>query len=121
MKNIQKNGVNFEAANLQFEQSQIKQRLIELKRRAEIKHTYWKPEVGETIAGQIMSFDHPLIIKTADEQIIKIYFDSMDSPLTNRDDEYLVNEGDLIAVTYNGEKPPYGVKKYSVLIDKVVR
>ena len=99
----------------------IKQRLIELKQRAEIKHTYWKPTAGETIAGEVLAYDQPLIIQTEDDQIIKIYFGSMDTPLTNHDDEYLVEEGDLVAVTYNGVKPPYGVKEYSVLIDRVAR
>lgn len=99
----------------------IQQRLIELKQRAEIKHAYWKPTVGETIVGEVLAYDKPLIIKTEDEQIIKIYFGSMDTLVTNRDGEYLIGKGDLIAVTYNGEKPPYGVKEYSVLIERMSR
>lgn len=99
----------------------IKQRLIELKQRAEIKHAYWKPSAGETIVGEVLAYDKPLIIKTEDDQIIKIFFGSSDTPVANRDGEYLVKEGDLVAVTYNGVKPPYGVKEYSVLIEKVVR
>lgn len=117
----EKSGVNFAAANEQFKQQQIKQRLIELKQRAEVKHAYWKPSAGDTIVGEVLAYDQPLIIKTEDDQIIKIYFGSMDTPLTNSDGDFLVENGYLIAITYNGTKPPYGLKEYSVLIEKPVR
>ncbi len=95
----------------------IKQRLIELKQRAEIKHAYWKPTAGETIVGEVLAYDQPLIIKTEDDQIFRIFFGLTDSPVTSRDGDYLVDKGDLVAVTYNGHKTPYGVKEYSVLIE----
>jgi hypothetical protein len=99
----------------------IKQQLIELKQRAEIKHAYWKPTAGDTIVGEVLAYDQPLIIKTEDDQIIKIYFGSIDTPVTNRDGDYLVEKGSLIAVTYNGVNPPRGVKEYSVLIERMAR
>lgn len=100
--------------------SPIKQRIFELKQRAEILHDYWKPNVGETIAGEVLVVnDAPLVIKTEDDKVIKIFLE--DSPsscsVIEGKDGYLVKEGDLIAVTYNGKSTPYRVKEYSVLIE----
>ncbi len=101
--------------NLEFlNKPSVKQRLLNLQARAEYLHKIWKPEIGESIAGEVLAFNGTrLIVKTIDCDFLNIRvmgdksFDCVDGKV-----------GDLIAFTYHGDNPPRGFTQYSVIVEE---
>lgn len=96
----------------------IQERLATLQAQAEYLHKTWYPVVGEVIAGEVLAFNNrQLIIKTTDVPFLNvIIYSSNDFEDKNGCDLFSV--GDLIALTFHGEKPPRGFKNYSVVTEK---
>jgi hypothetical protein len=98
--------------------STFEQRLANLKQQAEYLHTTWQPAINEVIAGEVLAFNNfQLIIKTTDIPFLNVIVYASDSfQDKNCNDLFVV--GDLIALTFNGDKPPRGFKHYSVVTEK---
>ncbi len=101
--------------NLEFlNKPTVKQRLLNLQARAEYLHKIWQPAIGETIAGEVLAFNGTrLIVKTIDCDFLNIRimgdksFDCVEGKV-----------GDLIAFTFNGDKPSRGFTQYSVIVEE---
>ena len=99
----------------------IQERLATLQAQAEYAHKTWYPAIGETIACEVIAFNYSrLIVKTIDIAFLNVIVNG-DKSFEDKNGNDLFVKGDLIALTFNGDKPPRGFNQYSVTTEKPAR
>ena len=96
----------------------IQERLATLQAQAEYAHKTWYPAIGETIACEVIAFNYSrLIVKTIDIAFLNVIVNGDKSFEDDKGGDLFV-KGDLIALTFCGDKPPRGFNRYSVVTEK---
>jgi len=107
--------------------SQIADRFAALKAKTATQATVWKPEPGEILIGEIIGhqkatgafgLQNQMLVRTEQGEIIAVWLNQW---LLTALQAQGAEEGDLLALTYNGKKEsPKGSKyhAYTLVVDK---